>query len=67
MTALTLLSDLKEEIEVLLKDVVTKNTAGEPVTGVKGYEYRLPIIVSDEEDESQPLCTRPRSLLLSQP
>ena len=39
MTALTLLGDLKEEIEVLLKDVVTKNTAGEPVTGVKGYEY----------------------------
>lgn len=53
MTTLTLLDDLRGEIELLLKDVVTKNTAGESVTGVKGYEYRLPIIVSDEEDESQ--------------
>lgn len=53
MTPVMLLTDLTAEIENILKDVVTKNTAGESVTGVKGYEYRLPIIVSDEEDESQ--------------
>lgn len=53
MTPLMLQSDLVAEIEDILKDVVTKNTAGETVTGVKGYEYRLPIITSDEEDESQ--------------
>lgn len=53
MTPVMLLTDLTAEIENILKDVVTKNTAGESVTGVKGYEYRLPLIVSDEEDESQ--------------
>lgn len=53
MTPVMLLTDLTAEIENILEDVVTKNTAGESVTGVKGYEYRLPLIVSDEEDESQ--------------
>lgn len=53
MTPAMLLTDLTAEIENILKDVVTKNTAGESVTGVKGYEYRLPLVVSDEEDESQ--------------
>ncbi|MCU6685669.1 hypothetical protein OCV99_03695 [Dorea acetigenes] len=53
MTPLMLQSDLVTEIEDILKDVITKNTAGETVTGIKGYEYRLPIIESDEEDESQ--------------
>lgn len=42
MTPLMLQSDLVMEIEDILKDVITKNTAGETVTGVKGYEYRLP-------------------------
>lgn len=53
MTPLMLQKDLVAEIEDILRDVITKNTAGETVTGVKGYEYRLPLVTSDDEDESQ--------------
>lgn len=48
-----LLEDLIVEIEDILKNIVTQNAAGEPVTGIKGYEYQLPLVMSDEEDESQ--------------
>lgn len=41
------------EIETILKDVVTKNTDGEKVVGVKGYAHRLPIAQSDEDDPAQ--------------
>ena len=53
MTPLMLYDDLIAEVEDILKDVVTKNTAGEDVVGVKGYKYRLPLITADDEDESQ--------------
>ena len=53
MTPLMLYDDLIAEIEGILKDVVTKNTAGESVVGVKGYKYRLPLVTADDEDESQ--------------
>ena len=53
MTPLILYDDLIAEVEDILKDVVTKNTAGEDVVGVKGYKYRLPLITADDEDESQ--------------
>ena len=42
MTPLMLYDDLIAEVENILRDVVTKNTAGEDVVGVKGYKYRLP-------------------------
>ena len=51
MTPLMLYDDLIAEIEGILKDVVTKNTAGESVVGVKGYKYRLPLVTADDEDE----------------
>lgn len=53
MTPLMLQRDLVKEVEEILKDVVTKNTEGNTVVGVKGYEHRLPLITSDDEDESQ--------------
>lgn len=53
MTPLMLYDDLIAEVENILRDVVTKNTAGEDVVGVKGYKYRLPLITADDEDESQ--------------
>lgn len=53
MTPVMLQTDLIAEIEEILKDVITKNTAGETVVGVKGYEHRLPLVTSDDEDESQ--------------
>ena len=37
MTHLYLITDLKEEIEKILKDIKTKSVAGEEVAGVKGY------------------------------
>ena len=53
MTPLMLYDDLIAEVENILRDVVTKNTAGEDVVGVKGYKYRLPLITADDEDESR--------------
>ncbi len=53
MTAAELQRELVEEVEKILQDIQTKNTAGETVAGVKGYEQRLPVVTSDEEDESQ--------------
>lgn len=53
MTPLELYDDLITEVENILRGVVTKNTAGESVEGVKGYKYRLPLVTADDEDESQ--------------
>ena len=38
MTPLELYDDLITEVENILRGVVTKNTAGESVEGVKGYK-----------------------------
>ena len=57
MTPLMLYDDLIAEVENILRDVVTKNTAGEDMVGVKGYKYRLPLITADDEEESQFLQT----------
>ena len=48
-----LIEDLIKEIENILKDIQTKNPSGETVVGVKGYEQALPVIMDDEEDETQ--------------
>lgn len=53
MTFKNLQDDLITEVETLLKDVVTQNTDGEKVVGVKGYAHRLPITQSDEDDPAQ--------------
>ena len=53
MTPLMLYDDLIAEVENILRDVVTKITAGVDVVGVKGYKYRLPLITAVDEDESQ--------------
>ena len=53
MTFKNLQDDLITEVETLLKDVVTQNTDGEQVVGVKGYAHRLPITQSDEDDPAQ--------------
>lgn len=53
MTAEEFQRELIGEVERILQNVQTKNTAGEMVTGVKGYEQMLPIVMDDEEDESQ--------------
>ena len=53
MTAEEFQRELIEEVEKILRDIQTENTAGETVTGVKGYEQMLPIVVNDEEDDSQ--------------
>ena len=50
MTIKNLQDDLILEIENVLKDITTKDKAGEPVAGVKGYAHRLPILEDDEED-----------------
>lgn len=53
MTAAEFQRELVEETEKILRDIQTKNTEGETVTGVKGYEQSLPVVTDDEEDESQ--------------
>lgn len=53
MTFKNLQDDLIEEVEVILKDIRTKDPFGEEKVGVKGYGHRLPVIQSDEEDENQ--------------
>lgn len=53
MTFKNLQDDLITEVETLLKDVVTKDTDGNEVSGMKGYAHRLPITQSDEDDPAQ--------------
>lgn len=44
---------LKNECVDILKEVTTKKTSGESVSGVNGYKQSLPIVTADEEDNSQ--------------
>lgn len=53
MVAAEFQRDLIKEVETILKDVISTNTSGETVTGVKGYKQFLPIVAEDDEDESQ--------------
>lgn len=53
MTFKDLQDDLITEVEGVLKDMRTKNTAGDEVVGIKGYPHMLPIIHADEEDVDQ--------------
>ena len=53
MTPWNLQTALIAEIEKLLADMQMENAAGEIVTGIKGYEQRLPEVTEDEEDQSQ--------------
>ena len=53
MTPWDLQTALIAEIEKLLADMQMENAAGEIVTGIKGYEQRLPEVTEDEEDQSQ--------------
>jgi len=53
MTFKNLQDDLIEEVEQVLKDVVTTKTDGTEVWGIKGYRHQLPVIQTDEDDVSQ--------------
>ena len=53
MTFKNLQDDLIAEVEDILSEIQTKNTAGEKVVGVKGYAHQLPVLETDEEDVSQ--------------
>lgn len=53
MTHQFLITDLIAEVEKILDDVQTKNTSGETVSGVNGYEQSLPVVMEDEEDDSK--------------
>lgn len=50
---LLLQKDLLKEVTSLLGEMQFKNADGETVTGVTGYEQRLPQITEDDEDTSQ--------------
>lgn len=52
MVTAELQRDLVKEVGEIIKDIRTKNTKGELVSGAHVYEQRLPIIAEDEEDES---------------
>lgn len=45
--------ELIKDLTALFSNISTKDTLGKTVKGVKGYPQRLPIVESDEEDESQ--------------
>ena len=53
MTALYFQEELARDVEHILKDIVTINAAGEMVSGVNVYRQQLPVITSDEEDDSK--------------
>ncbi len=53
MTALDFQQALANDVQHILKDIITVNAAGQRVSGVKVYKQQLPVIASDEEDESQ--------------
>lgn len=52
MVVAELQRDLMDEVGKLIRDIRTKNTKGEVISGAAGYEQRLPIIAEDDEDES---------------
>lgn len=53
MTILNFQDDLMEEVGIILKGVGTKNASGESVDGVNLFRQNLPIVQSDDEDESK--------------
>lgn len=53
MTALEFQKDLANEVEVILKDVVTKGPDMERHVGVKAYRQYLPKVTEDDEDETK--------------
>ena len=53
MVANELQAELLQEVKKVLKDLRMKNTAGEFVDGINGYEQGLPLVVEDDEDESK--------------
>lgn len=53
MTVLDFQEDLAEDLKKVLKDIVTVNVVGQRVSGVNVYKQQLPVITSDEEDDSQ--------------
>lgn len=50
---LLLQKTLLKEVVSLLAEMKFENSDGETVTGVTGYEQRLPQITEDDEDSSQ--------------
>lgn len=52
MTTLDFQEALVQDVKEILKDIVTMNAAGQKVNGVHVYKQQLPIITSDEEDDS---------------
>lgn len=52
MTILDFQEELTRDVKRILKDIVTINAAGERVNGVNVYQQQLPVITSDEEDDS---------------
>lgn len=53
MTFMELQDALIDEVEAILSEVVTTNTAGETVVGVKGYKHQLPVLAASEDDTSK--------------
>lgn len=53
MTFKNLQDDLIAELETVLKDMQTKNAAGEEKVGIKGYPHMLPVVMEDDDDVSQ--------------
>lgn len=53
MTALDLQDALMEDVKVTLKDIITEDASGERVEGVKVFAQQLPVITTDEEDDTQ--------------
>lgn len=53
MTILDLQDELAKDVEYILKDIVTINVEGERISGVNVYKQQLPVVISDEEDDSK--------------
>ncbi len=53
MTILNLQDALAEDVGRVLKGIGTKNTSGETEDGVNLFTQNLPIVQSDDEDESK--------------
>ncbi len=53
MTALDFQQALANDVQYILKDIITVNAAGQRVSGVNVYKQQLPVITSDEEDDSK--------------
>ena len=53
MTALDFQDELAQDVKKNLKDIVTVDAAGRRVSGVQVYKQQLPVITTDEEDDSK--------------